>query len=234
MCFYLLTLRERKKSTRADLDDLSSVLVAFICRLSVSFKPLWWSDQMFFFTPSALAVVEKKQKKFFLCRTCSVSKRLCFRCALIDNSTVSPYLILDSKNLSVQIDLFIPETLVERSVFFQTINKPFIRTFITFQKKRSQKIVYMATIVRSMKTHHLLRVYLGKTSVVDEDLKIKLKNYFDRIITAIESLTPGEQKSLVFVQDDVSDETDNILIDCLISKEQLVQFEVDDDDDKGN
>jgi hypothetical protein len=187
---------------------------------------------MFFFTPSALAVVAKK-KKFFLCQTCSVSKRLCFRCALIDNSTVSPQLFIDSKNLSFQIDLFIPKSIEHSVVFHKFSSKSSIRTFITFQKKRSQKIVYMATIVRSMKSHHLLRVYLGKTSVVDDELKIKLKTYFDRIITAIESLTPGEQKSLVFVQEDASDETDNVLIDCLISKEQLVQFD-EDDDEKGD
>jgi hypothetical protein len=76
--------------------------------------------------------------------------------------------------------------------------------------------------ISQIKKQNMIRVYLGPTSVVDEQLKNKLRDYFDRIITAIEELTPGEQKSLIFQREDVQDETDNIVIDCLITKEDIV------------
>jgi hypothetical protein len=60
-------------------------------------------SQSFFFTHSALAVVSNIKKTFFLCSTCFLLKRLCFRCALIENSVVSKHIVFDSKQFQFQI-----------------------------------------------------------------------------------------------------------------------------------
>ena len=182
---------------------------------------------MFFFTPAALAILGGK-KSVFVCSTCSkLSPRLCFRCALLQNSKSVEHL-LKSSNVVFQIDVFIPyKTVGKYSTVKQALQKfssnSNIRIFTIFQKRFTGKTVFISSIM-NQKPKHVVRISLGKTSVVDEDLKTKLRSYFDKIIEAMENVTPGHQQCIVFQQANDNDHADNVLIDTLISKEPLFEF----------
>jgi hypothetical protein len=71
------------------------------------------------------------------------------------------------------------------------------------------------------KKRQFCRIQIGATSQINQQTKERMKTFFEEILTTMETIQPGEEKTLEFFQSSGIDTTfdDNILIDVIISKD---------------
>jgi hypothetical protein len=64
------------------------------------------------------------------------------------------------------------------------------------------------------------RIHIGANSKIHQQTKERMKMFFNEILTVMETIQPGEERTLEFSQGhEIVD--DNILIDVVITKENI-------------
>jgi hypothetical protein len=67
---------------------------------------------------------------------------------------------------------------------------------------------------------HFCRIQIGASTRINQQTKERMKTFFNEILTVMETIQPGEEKTLEFFQSSENASfDDNILIDVIISKD---------------
>lgn len=89
-------------------------------------------------------------------------------------------------------------------------------------KKNNKIILYFFRNQNMESKRQFCRIQIGANSRINQQTKERMKMFFNEILSVMETIQPGEEKTLEFLQSSGTEPfDDNISIDVVISKESL-------------